>query len=326
MKTNQSKPTRRHKSHKTPTRLIALTLLLCVVATPATLATQQRSARATGYVTVAGRVFSYNPCETAHVALTQGGVTKYETQTILNVAPHSQVQTFTFTNVAPGDYTLYVTKPTHTNLTVKTVHVGYDDLSLPRDSHPTVAILSLRDGDINGDGLINDFDLTILLRKANYNQPAAKAANPECDLNGDGLINDEDLEILWSPDNYQRGPMIIETTDALSSASLTLETAAGDACYVSLMGEQLTKAPGSTYTLTYDTSKLRLTDFAAQTGKSSIAAGAIADTGIDILSHLGGTVTFRVNRAAEEGTVWSGVLTVIRFDALASGSAGVVLS
>lgn len=48
-------------------------------------------------------------------------------------------------------------------------------------------------GDLNGDGLVNIFDLSKLLSK--YNEPGTPA---EGDLNGDGIINITDLSILLS--------------------------------------------------------------------------------------------------------------------------------
>ncbi|MDR2711933.1 MAG: dockerin type I domain-containing protein, partial [Clostridiales bacterium] len=71
-------------------------------------------------------------------------------------------------------------------------------------------LITLRCGDINGAGLINDADLTVLWRTGNYNRKTSEAENPLCDLNGDGLINDADLTILWREYNYNRGPIIIE--------------------------------------------------------------------------------------------------------------------
>jgi len=69
--------------------------------------------------------------------------------------------------------------------------------------------MTLSCGDISGDGLINDADLTILWRAGNYNRKAGESENDRCDLNGDGLINDADLTILWLTYNYNRGPVII---------------------------------------------------------------------------------------------------------------------
>ena len=69
--------------------------------------------------------------------------------------------------------------------------------------------MAMRCGDINGDGMINDGDLTILWLPTNYNRNVLAAADARCDLNGDDMINDGDLTILWLTTNYNRGPTIV---------------------------------------------------------------------------------------------------------------------
>jgi hypothetical protein len=55
-------------------------------------------------------------------------------------------------------------------------------------------------GDLNGDGVVNIFDLSILL--SSYGKTTTQAANPNADLNGDGNINVFDLSILLSNYNH----------------------------------------------------------------------------------------------------------------------------
>ena len=119
-----------------------------------------------------------------------------------------QNQDFTIDNVPPGIYTLEVTKAVHTKFTVHEVVVGNDAVDLRLDSHPEVRLMTLRCGDINGDGLINDNDLTVMWMLLNYNRNVATAGNPLCDLDGDGMINDKDLTVLWLPYNYNHGEII----------------------------------------------------------------------------------------------------------------------
>ena len=70
--------------------------------------------------------------------------------------------------------------------------------------------MTLRCGDINNDGMINDADLAILWLSTNYNKSAgAPGVNSRCDLNGDGMINDADLAILWLAANYNKGAVIV---------------------------------------------------------------------------------------------------------------------
>ena len=140
----------------------------------------------------------------------QEGAAKYET-TIPTADGSGQIeQAFTFTGVSPGTYSLLITKPGHTDLMVQTLIIGDEDVDLNKDSRPDVQLMTLCYGDINGDGLINDADLSILWRFGNYNKRIADAENSFCDLNGDDLINDSDLTILWKAYNYNRGKIVID--------------------------------------------------------------------------------------------------------------------
>ena len=159
-------------------------------------------------VTVSGLVKSYNPGNITTLKLIQDSAEKY-TFTIEGVSGSGQaVQPFTFTDVAPGDYTLVVTKDVHTTITVQKITVGTTDLDLTQDSRDAVKCMTPPCGDINGDGMINDGDLAILWMATNYNKSADQAVDPQCDLNGDGMINDGDLAILWMAANYNKGNVI----------------------------------------------------------------------------------------------------------------------
>jgi hypothetical protein len=114
-------------------------------------------------------------------------------------------QEFALKGVEPGTYTLVATKAAHAGFIVHNIVVEDKALDLTDDSRPDVQLMTLRCGDINGDGNINNSDLTILWQQANYNRSAAAADNELCDLNGDGLINNIDLTILWLAYNYNRG-------------------------------------------------------------------------------------------------------------------------
>jgi hypothetical protein len=118
-------------------------------------------------------------------------------------------QPFTFSGVVPGTYDLVVTKDLHTKFIVKNVEVDNEDVDLTQDARPEVQLMTLRCGDINGDGYINNVDLGILWLTANYNRNVDAAAEPRCDLNGDGYINNVDLGILWLAYNYNRGEVVI---------------------------------------------------------------------------------------------------------------------
>jgi len=159
--------------------------------------------------TVTGVVLSYNPKNPATVSLMLGGDVAYEA-TIPETAGSGQAETsFAISGVAPGTYSLVVSKRGHTDYTVKDVVVGGGDVDLTQDARPEVRLMALRCGDINGDGMINDMDLAILWGLANFNRRADNASNALCDLNGDGMINDADLAILWRANHYNRGKTVV---------------------------------------------------------------------------------------------------------------------
>ena len=159
---------------------------------------------------VSGIVKSYYPTKPATIQLIKNEEPVYTAMIRDEDGYGLKDQVFTFEGVAPDTYDLVVTKDAHTKFTVKDVVAGEEDLDLTLDDRPEIQIITLRCGDINGDGLINDADLTILWRAGNYNKKAGEAENPRCDLNGDGLINDADLTMLWLAHNYNRGAVVIE--------------------------------------------------------------------------------------------------------------------
>jgi len=159
--------------------------------------------------TVTGAVKSYNPKNPTTIRLMRGEAVVYET-VITGTAGSGQMEkTFAIKGVASGTYSMQVCKQGHTDYTVTDIVVDNTDIDLAQDNCPEVRLMTLRCGDINGDGLINDNDLTSLWSLSNYNMKTEYAANPLCDLNGDGMINDVDLTILWMASNYNRGEVTV---------------------------------------------------------------------------------------------------------------------
>jgi hypothetical protein len=164
-------------------------------------------------VTVSGLLKSYNPRHETTLQLWRAGEAEAAHTCVIqeeNSGSGLREQPFAFYGVEPATYTLIIRKKAHTSFTVRNIAVAGGDVDLTQDSRPAVQLMTLRCGDINGDGNINNSDLTILSRQANYNRSATAADEPLCDLNGDGLINNIDLTILWLAYNYNRGAVEIE--------------------------------------------------------------------------------------------------------------------
>jgi len=165
-------------------------------------------------VTLTGTVRSYNPKNETTLRLMQGTTEVYRTTIEAASSGMGQVeQRFDIVGVAPGTYSLVINKTVHTSFTLQNITVGSQNIDLRLDTRPDVRVMTLRCGDINGDGMINDADLAELWKAANYNKSAvAQGVNERCDLNGDGMVNDADLAILWLAANYNKGAALVSYT------------------------------------------------------------------------------------------------------------------
>ena len=147
-------------------------------------------------VTVSGKLTSYNPNNPTTVELRQGDTVKYST-TITKTTGSGQVtQNFTIPAVAAGTYDLVVTKPGHLPYTVTGVVVGSSDLDLTTNSKEYISTMTLLAGDVDGDGNINETDVSIIRYASNINKDASAAANPLTDMDGDGSVNESDVSIV----------------------------------------------------------------------------------------------------------------------------------
>ncbi|MDR1135734.1 MAG: hypothetical protein LBL49_06100 [Clostridiales Family XIII bacterium] len=164
-------------------------------------------------VTLSGRVKSFNPRKSTTIQLMKDDVEVDRINTEISFGSGQIEQSFEFQGVSPGTYSLLITKQAHTKFTVKNIIVDSVDVDLTQSELQDIRLMSLRSGDINEEGMINDGDLTLLWRKANYDKNIVDVSNPLGDLNGDGMINDGDLTILWLVSNYNKGAVVIDMTD-----------------------------------------------------------------------------------------------------------------
>ena len=150
-------------------------------------------------VSVKGKVVSCNGNNDFTVTLYQAG-SETMVGTPLTVSGNGTVgsteQEFTIPNVAPGEYDLVVTKSAHLKYTVKNVVVETTDIDLTAMTGKSYQTIMLLCGDINGDGSINEDDVSIIRYANNINKSIADANNKLADINGDGSVNEDDVSIV----------------------------------------------------------------------------------------------------------------------------------
>ena len=158
-----------------------------------------------GGVTVSGKITSYNPNNPTTVKLLQNGTEKYSTTIKAATGSGQKEQTFSFPAVAAGTYDLVVTKSAHLKYTVKNVTVGSTPLDLTKHSKAAISTITLLCGDINGDGSINEDDVSIIRYANNINKSTADADNKLADINGDGSVNEDDVSIVRYSSHINKG-------------------------------------------------------------------------------------------------------------------------
>ena len=151
-------------------------------------------ARKTG-VSVKGKVASYNGNHDFTVTLYAAG-TDTVAATLTVSGSGATEQKFTIPNVAAGTYDLVVTKDAHLKYTVKNVEVGNTDLDLTARTDKPFSTITLLCGDVDGNGSINEDDVSIIRYAHNINKSIADANNKLADINGDGSVNEDDVSIV----------------------------------------------------------------------------------------------------------------------------------
>ncbi|MDR3239761.1 MAG: hypothetical protein LBT44_06695 [Clostridiales bacterium] len=160
--------------------------------------------------TVTGRVQSYNPKNPAVIRLLLDGAEQYTIDISAAAGQGMTEREFIFSGVAPGTYTLEITKALHTTYTVKNIVVTDRDVDLTADSRDGARLITLLTGDVTGDDFINTDDLEIIWSDENYNKIAVKASDRLADLNGDGSINVMDVNLLLCQINFNQGAVVID--------------------------------------------------------------------------------------------------------------------
>lgn len=152
-------------------------------------------------VTVSGQTASYNPNNQTAITLYAAEDTAHETALYTaaiaaETGSGQVIQNFAITGVAPGTYDLVATKAGHLTYTIKGVVVGSTDLDLTKNANAPVSTITLLAGDVDGDGNINESDVSVIRYASNINKLASSAANPLADVDGDGNVNESDVSIV----------------------------------------------------------------------------------------------------------------------------------
>ena len=156
-------------------------------------------------VAVTGKVKSYNPNNATTIQLMQGGKEQYKTTIVKTTGSGQVTQDFSIPAVAAGTYDLVVTKPGHLTYTVTGVVVENDPLDLTTLTGKAYSTITLLCGDINGDGSINEDDVSIIRYANNINKSTAVADNKLADINGDGSVNEDDVSIVRYSSHINKG-------------------------------------------------------------------------------------------------------------------------
>ena len=187
-------------------------------------------------------------------------------------------------------------------------------------------VFNLWTGDCNGDDVVNNDDSVYAFSLYGALMNDSKY-NPACDLNIDGCVDIFDLMMLTynfgcsSGDYAGAGGVAITYPPKITDVLLFLSE--GDEYIVPLSAMNVATFNGMTITVTYDPTMLQLLNIAEQAYGTHVSGGAIAGTGITVMSVSPGSVALNFNVAIQPGKTWSGAITALKFKAIGNGLATV---
>lgn len=146
--------------------------------------------------TIQLKVTSYDTSYSTVVCLKQNGTTKKTVPKLGTQSGQLTSNVFQITKVTPGVYDLVVSKSGCLDYTIKNVVVTSEGVDLTSHSDPAVKNITLLAGDVDGDGNINESDVSVIRYASNINKTASSAANPLADVDGDGNVNESDVSIV----------------------------------------------------------------------------------------------------------------------------------
>ena len=105
----------------------------------------------------------------------------------------------------------------------------------------------------------------------------------------------------------------------ITPGMILLDVVDGSEYLLPLSAKNIDNFDGEVFILNYDPSELTLVDFAAQTkNPPATGVGLVEGTEIEIISVAEGSVTLRVDQQIPDNKVFSGVLTIVKFKAVAT--------
>lgn len=154
--------------------------------------------------TLSGRIQSQNPHHETTLQLLKNGEVAYTYVIPAQEMSGLSNNAFCISGVEAGVYDLVVSKTGHFPYTVKGIAID-QNRDLTAHANPTVALITLICGDIDGDNCVDLKDLLKMTADHTFNKSSDAAVNKEADINGDGVIDLQDLIILTSDQNFNKG-------------------------------------------------------------------------------------------------------------------------
>jgi hypothetical protein len=112
-------------------------------------------------------------------------------------------------------------------------------------------------------------------------------------------------------------PLAIEKA---SNKGITFSATQNKEYIIALSAANMSAFTGKTITVTYEPTKLQLTNTAAQINGTYTSAGVIPGTGITVTSVSPGIISLTFSTSIPQGKVWSGTITLLSFKALTNGA------
>jgi alpha-tubulin suppressor-like RCC1 family protein len=218
-------------------------------------------------------------------------------------------------NAAGGDMAaqavLSLTKAAH----IEFAQQGYS-LYIPLSEPGTVAVEAEAYDDSNAP--VDGAEMTYSLAEA-YAGVTIDEESGEITVTSEAQPGEVEIEAAYG--GMTASCALLLENDGSQMAQLSLELVPNDVYRITLSAKNVTSFANRVFKLTYDEDQLQLLDMAAQTYAPDTQAGAVPQTGLEILSSGGGTLTFKLNKSVPQGKTWRGAITMLKFKAKAEGGA-----